>query len=85
MHWAAPDEPGDESQINDVVGELSNMLAGGLRAGLCNAGMQCDRSTPAIVRGPTYGIETVPDVQKERIMFDCWEDRLVVDVHIKFK
>lgn len=73
-----------ESEINDVVGELCNMVAGGLKSNLCNAGFTCAMSTPAIIRGNSFQIEAMPDVQREVMLFDCQGERIGVEVHIKF-
>jgi CheY-specific phosphatase CheX len=73
-----------ESEINDVVGELCNMITGGLKSGLCDAGLSCAMSTPAIIRGSSFQIESMPGVRREVMLFDCQDNRIVVEVHIKF-
>ena len=80
---AAGEIPG-ETEVNDVVGEATNMLTGGLKSWLCDAGAECAVSTPAIIRGTAFDIEPMADVQREWLVFDCGEDRLVVEIHIKF-
>lgn len=71
-----------ETEVNDVVGEVTNMLTGGLKSWLCDAGLPCAVSTPAIIRG-AYVIEPLPEVQREFLVFDCAGTRVVVEVHIK--
>ncbi len=83
MLGLAPEEISD-AEVNDVVGEMCNMVAGGLKSTLCDAGATCAVSTPAIIRGHSFVIETVPDVRQERLVYDCQGNRLVVEVHIKF-
>lgn len=83
MLGLGPEEIGD-SEVNDVVGEMCNMVAGGLKSTLCDAGAVCAVSTPAIIRGTSFAIETVPDVRQERLVFDCQGNRIIVEVHIKF-
>ncbi|MGO8766761.1 MAG: chemotaxis protein CheX [Limisphaerales bacterium] len=73
-----------ETEVNDVVGECSNMLAGGLKSALCDKGYECAVSTPAIIRGTAFAIESMPDVHHERMVFECNGSKLVVEVHIKF-
>jgi chemotaxis protein CheX len=75
----APGEP----EVNDVIGELTNMLAGGLKSSFCDAGAPCAVSTPAIIRGTSFQIETMPDVHHEILLFDCGTSRFAVEVHIK--
>jgi len=77
-----PEENLPENDVNDVVGEFTNMLTGGLKSWLCDAGSACAVSTPAIIRGSAFAIEAMPDVQREFLVFDCGE-RVVVEIHIK--
>jgi len=79
-----PEETIGETEVNDVVGEATNMLTGGLKSWLCDAGADCAVSTPAIIRGTAFDIEPMADVQRELLIFDCGDDRLVVEIHIKF-
>ena len=72
-----------DSEVNDVVGEATNMLTGGLKSWLCDAGAECAVSTPAIIRGTAFAIEPMADTHREVLIFDCGEDRLVVEIHIK--
>jgi chemotaxis protein CheX len=78
-----PEELTGEQEINDVVGELTNMLAGGLKSWLCDAGSDCAVSTPAIIRGTSFEIEASPEVAREVLVFDCGSERLILEVHIK--
>jgi Predicted inhibitor of MCP methylation, homolog of CheC len=79
-----PEEMNNESEVNDVVGEVTNMVAGGLKSWLCDAGAACAMSTPAIIRGTSFEIEPMPDVQHVSLVFDCGDERVHVEVHIKF-
>jgi chemotaxis protein CheX len=84
MLGMAPEEITGETDVNDVVGEVTNMLAGGLKSWLCDAGAECAVSTPAIIRGTAFAIESMPDVKRELLVFDSGQDRFIVEVHIKF-
>jgi len=77
-----PGESCGEAEVNDVVGEVTNMLTGGLKSWLCDAGLPCAVSTPAIIRG-AYDIEPLAEVEREFLVFDCGATRIVVEVHIK--
>ena len=72
-----------EPEINDVVGEATNMLTGGLKSWLCDSGAECAVSTPAIIRGSSFVIEPVPNVDREWLIFDCNQNRIVVEIHVK--
>ena len=79
-----PEETLGDPEVNDVIGECTNMLAGGLKSALCDKGYECAVSTPAIIRGTAFVIEAPPDVQHELMIFDCNGSRFAVEVHIKF-
>lgn len=79
------DEVPVESEVNDVVGELSNMLAGGLKSHLADLGLPCAVSTPTIIRGTCFAIESLPDVKRERLAFECGREFVVLEIHIKFE
>jgi chemotaxis protein CheX len=72
-----------EAEVNDVVGEVTNMLTGGLKSWLCDSGAECAVSTPSIIRGSSFVIEPVPDVLREWLVFDCDHTRIVVEIHVK--
>ncbi len=78
------EEISNEAEVNDVIGEVTNMVAGGLKSWLCDAGASCAMSTPAIIRGTSFAIEPMPNVQHSCQVFECGEDRVVVEVHVKF-
>ena len=80
----APNETPDDSAVNDAVGEVTNMLTGGLRSWICDAGIKCVASTPTIIRGTGFSVEPMVGVQRERLFFDCGDDRFAVEIHIKF-
>lgn len=83
MLGITPEEISAESEVNDVVGEATNMITGGLKSWLCDAGADCAVSTPAIIRGTAYSIEPMPEVAREFLVFDCGTNRMVVEIHIK--
>jgi chemotaxis protein CheX len=73
----------DVSAVNDVVSELANMIGGGFKSALCDAGYPCAMSTPAIVRGHGFAIELPPGLSSETFVFDCHGESLAVEVHLK--
>jgi chemotaxis protein CheX len=75
---------GDE-QVHDVVSEVTNMLAGHLKSRLCDAGFPCAMSTPAIIRGAAFRIETAPELRPCECFFLCGQETFLVVVHLKFK
>lgn len=79
----APDTVSAESEVNDVVGELSNMLIGGLKSHLCDMGFPCAVSTPTIIRGTSFDIESMQDIERMCLAFQCGADCCVVEIHVK--
>ena len=79
-----PEESLGDAEVNDVVGEVTNMLAGGLKSALCDAGSPCAVSTPAIIRGTSFVVQSTPNVERTCVLFDCDNERVMVEVHIKY-
>jgi len=84
MLGLAPDDIIGNPEVNDAVGEVTNILTGGLKSWICDAGIECATSIPAIIRSTSFHVEPMPDVQRECLVFDCGDDRFVVEIHIKF-
>jgi chemotaxis protein CheX len=78
-----PEEVTNENDVNDVIGEVTNMLTGGLKSWLCDNGAACAVSTPAIIRGTSFVVEPTPGVERIWLQFDCDSNRVFVEVHIK--
>jgi chemotaxis protein CheX len=79
-----PEDVTNDAEVNDVIGEVANMVTGGLKSWLCDAGAPCAMSTPAIIRGTSFSIEPMPDVSHTCMIFECGEERVVVEIHVKF-
>ncbi|HEX9047052.1 MAG TPA: chemotaxis protein CheX [Verrucomicrobiae bacterium] len=82
MLGLAPEDLG-EAEVNDVIGEVTNMLTGGLKSWLCDVGAACAVSTPAIIRGSAYSIQPAPHVERKWLLFDCNDNHVVVEIHVK--
>lgn len=72
-----------DGDMNDVVGELTNMIGGGFKSALCDANRPCAMSTPSIIRG-AYAIEVPHDLQAETAHFKCQEFFFSIEVHTRF-
>jgi chemotaxis protein CheX len=83
MLGLSPEDLSGESEVNDVIGEATNMLTGGLKSWLCDCGYDCAVSTPAIIRGASYVIESTEEVEREWLVFECGKEHVAVEVHIK--
>lgn len=78
-----PEELTNDHEVNDVVGEVTNMLAGGLKSWFCDNGNHCAMSTPAIIRGASYEVESMPDVVREQMIFASGDELLMIEIHLK--
>jgi chemotaxis protein CheX len=74
-----------EAEVNDVVGELANILSGGLKSWLCDASFSCAASTPVVIRGSSFAIESSPGVERLCLEFSSGVNRFWVEVHFKFQ
>jgi CheY-specific phosphatase CheX len=77
------EESVDEEAINDVVGEVCNMISGSIKSSLCDAGMDCALSTPALTRGKNYSIKSSPMSRSENYVFYHGDDLMLVEVGLK--
>ncbi len=66
MLGGAPIEEGDDS-INDALGELCNMLAGGWKNGAPGLSSECSLSPPTVISGRSYIVHlSKPSVKLSR-------------------
>ncbi|MGC3990581.1 MAG: chemotaxis protein CheX [Chthoniobacteraceae bacterium] len=47
----------DHATVNDVVGELTNMISGNIKAKMANVGYACRLSIPTVMRGQAISID----------------------------
>jgi CheY-specific phosphatase CheX len=78
-----PQELDGEEDVNDVIGELSNMIGGDLKSRLCDAGLTCQLSIPSITRGTEFSIESVGWSRHEYLAFQHQDHMALVDVFVK--
>ncbi|HEX7652363.1 MAG TPA: chemotaxis protein CheX [Verrucomicrobiae bacterium] len=83
MVGLTPEDLG-EAEVNDVIGEVTNMVAGGLKSWLCDAGAKCALTTPAIIRGDAFHVIAKPGVEVMVIPFECESQACLAEVHVKF-
>lgn len=71
-----------DNEVNDVAGELSNMIGGTLKSKLNDADIFCAMSTPSVIRG-AFAVEAPPGVRAEMFYFNCLGKRFAVEVHLQ--
>jgi CheY-specific phosphatase CheX len=84
MLGLSPAEATDTGTVNDTTSELTNMVAGGIKGALHDAGWACGMSTPSIVRGMAFAIEMPRGAKSEIFCFSCQGENLAVEVQLKF-
>jgi chemotaxis protein CheX len=51
------DDIGSDEEVNDVIGEVCNMVGGDLKSRLCDAGFTSSLSIPSISYGESFRIQ----------------------------
>ncbi len=77
------DDIKDDTEIKDIIGEASNIIAGNLKAGFCDSGLDCVISTPSITSGHDFRLETVNMDRDEKFAFLFLEHHIFVQVCVK--
>lgn len=77
------DEDEIREYMEDVIGELSNMVSGDLKSRFCDAGLFCELSIPSITSGNNFKIESMDWMRYERLGFTHNEHVAVVEVYIR--
>jgi chemotaxis protein CheX len=84
MLGLAPEEITGHVEINDVVGEVTNMVGGGLKSWLCDAGATCVLTSPAVIHGTSFAVNAKPGVELIQLGFKCGDQNGLVEIHMKF-
>jgi chemotaxis protein CheX len=84
MLGMTPEEITGPAEVNDVIAEVTNMIGGGLKSWLCDAGASCALTTPAVIRGTSFEVTAKPGVESIHLGFDCAGTPGMVEIHIKF-
>ena len=77
-----PEELADPAVVDDVIGELSNMVVGNFKSNLCDAGLNCKLCPPVIRRTGDFKLRSVEGSLAERIAFHAPGLDLFVDLNI---
>lgn len=77
------DEIEGEEEIRDVVGEMSNIIGGNLKAAFCDTGLTCEISPPSLTTGNDFTIKTLNMDRYERFVFRYEEYNIFVEVCVK--
>lgn len=75
-------EAGPEA-VNDAVGELTNMIVGVFKNGLCDCGYACKLTIPSIMRGSDFCVDLKRPAARHIFVFDSHGHRVVADILMK--
>ena len=73
---------GDE-EIKDVVGEITNIVAGNLKTDFMDSGLSLVLSTPSITRGNDFKINPPDIAEPQHLNFVHHDHELKIDVYLK--
>jgi len=69
--------------IYDAVGELTNMIVGVFKNGLCDSGFACKLTIPSILRGTHFCVTSTGSSRRFIYSFDVSGHRVVADILMK--
>jgi chemotaxis protein CheX len=73
-----------DREVNDAVGELCNMIAGGLKAALLSHGVDTALSPPSVIRGKNFSIAPQENAKVRHFLFECEGHVMDLEVHLNF-
>lgn len=75
----------DDEEVNDAVGELSNMIGGNLKSRFCDSGFPCELSIPSVTTGSDFKIENLGWTRHEQYAFKHQQYTALVEVCMKLE
>jgi chemotaxis protein CheX len=82
MLGSEPDEV-ETDEIEDVIGELSNMVGGNVKSRLCDESFTCQLSIPSITTGSDFRIESVGWVRHEILEVSFSAHKAFIEMFVK--
>jgi chemotaxis protein CheX len=69
--------------LNDAIGEIANMLGGGVKQVLSKGGLDVKLSIPTVISGEDYTVNSLSDIDCVVIPFRIDDDRFLVGLSLK--
>jgi CheY-specific phosphatase CheX len=69
--------------VNDVIGELTNMIVGAVKSHLCDTGVSCVLTIPTIVRGRNIQAEQTHASESRLLAIACENQSLLIELLMK--
>ena len=82
LGMAVEDHEGEE-EIQDMMGELGNIVGGNLKSAFTDAGLACALSTPSFTTGTDFKIESLNTEKCERFAFKSEDNFVLVETGVK--
>lgn len=67
-----------DGDLNDAIGEIANMLGGGVKQVLSKGGLDVKLSIPTVISGEDYTVNSLSDLDCVVIPFSVGEERFLV-------
>lgn len=77
------DEIGSGEEVNDVIGEVCNMVGGEMKSRLCDAGLNCSLSIPSVTYGNDFKIESKGWGQHKQLGFRNRQHSGLLEIYVK--
>lgn len=74
---------GSDEEVNDVIGEVCNMVGGDLKSRLCDAGLTCSLSIPSVTYGNGFKIESKGWARYEQLGFGTRQHFALLELYVK--
>jgi flagellar motor switch protein FliN len=78
-----PEEIEGTAEVDDMLGELGNIVGGNLKSALADTGLRCALSTPSFTVGSDFKIESLNLDRFERLEFRYAGDVVFVEMGLK--
>jgi chemotaxis protein CheX len=72
-----------DDDVKDAVGELTNMVAGGVKFLIPGPGQDIELAIPSVVCGQSYSCEATGRFERTSVLFELAAGRFVVEMQIK--
>ena len=77
------EEVGDD--LNDAIGEIANMLGGGVKQVLSKGGLDVKLSIPTVISGEDYTVNSLSDIDCVVIPFVIENEKFLVGLTLKME
>jgi len=72
-----------QEEINDLIGEISNIIGGGLKSTYTDIGLICELSTPSTTTGGDFMIESLDMTRYDRFALHVQGQNVFIEVGVK--